>query len=86
MACSPRPSWPRPASGATGAVDFGALIPRREALLRHVAERFGGRSSPALRRDLEAFREERSGWLPDLALFLALKVSQRGAPWTAWAP
>jgi 4-alpha-glucanotransferase len=73
-------------AGGDGPVDYGAVIPRREALLRHVAERFEGRGSPALRRDLEAFRQERAGWLPDLAIFLALKAAHRGAPWPAWAP
>jgi 4-alpha-glucanotransferase len=69
-----------------GPVDFGALIPRREALLRHVTDRFAGRAGPVLRRDLEAFRQEREAWLPDLALFLALKAAHQGAPWPAWAP
>ncbi len=69
-----------------GPVDFGALIPRREAMLRHVGERFDGRAGGALRRDLEVFREARAGWLPDLALFLALKAAHRRAPWPAWAP
>jgi 4-alpha-glucanotransferase len=69
-----------------GPVEYGALIPRREALLRHVAERFAGRAPPALRRDLEAFRASHAAWLPDLALFLALKAAHGGAPWHAWSP
>ncbi len=69
-----------------GPVDYGACIPRRTALLRHVGERFAGRAGAALRRDLDAFREERAGWLPDLALFLALKAAHRGAPWHTWEP
>jgi len=69
---------------AGSTVDFGVLIPRRHALLRLVAERFGGRASQALRRDLEVFREARTAWLPDLALFLALKGAHGGAPWPAW--
>jgi len=71
-------------SGDGGPVDFGALIPRREALLRQVAERFRGRASPALRQELAAFREARAAWLPDLALFLALKSAHGGAPWSSW--
>ncbi len=69
-----------------GPVDFGVLIPHREALLRHVAGRFPGRAGPGLRRDLDRFREERAAWLPDLALFLAVKAAHGGAPWTAWEP
>ena len=69
-----------------GAVDFGALIPRRQALLAHVAERFAARADEGLRRALDAFREERRGWLPGFALFRALKDAHGGAPWPAWAP
>jgi len=69
-----------------GPVDYGTLIPRRAALLRHVAERFEARADPALRRALAAFREERAAWLPDLALFLALKAAHGGAPWSSWDP
>ena len=69
-----------------GPIDYGAAIPRRAALLRHVGERFAGRAGAGLRRDLEAFREARAGWLPDLALFLALKEAHRGAAWHAWEP
>jgi len=72
--------------GGEGPIDHGTLIPRREALLRHVADRLLARSGGELRRDLERFREERAAWLPDLALFLAVKAANGGAPWTAWDP
>jgi len=68
----------------SGAVDFGALIPLRHALLRHVAACFAGRANRGLRSALEAFREERSAWLGDLALFLALKEAHGGVSWRAW--
>lgn len=70
----------------TGDVDYAALVPRREALLRHVGERFAGRAGPALRRELEAYRQARDAWLPDLALFLALKAAHGGTAWHAWEP
>lgn len=69
-----------------GPIDYGVAIPRRAALLRHVGERFAGRASAGLRRDLEDFRERRAGWLPDLALFLALKAAHGGAAWHTWEP
>ena len=69
-----------------GPVDYGAVIPRRQALLRHVADRLAGRGSPGWLRELELFRAEREAWLPNLALFLAIKDAHRGAPWTAWEP
>jgi len=69
-----------------GSIDYGAVMPHRAALLRHVGERFAGRAGARLRRDLEDFREARAGWLPDLALFLALKAAHQGAAWHAWEP
>ncbi len=73
-------------SGGPGPVRYGELILARQALLRQVADRFASRATPELRRDLEAFRAARAGWLPDLALFLALKAAHRGVPWPEWTP
>ena len=70
----------------SGAVDYEGLIPRRQALLRHVAGRFAGRAGRELRSALDAFREERVDWLGDLSLFLALKEAHQGTAWPNWAP
>lgn len=72
--------------GADGPVAYEEVIPRRGALLRHVAERFPARAGPALRAALEAFREASAGWLGDFTLFTALKAAHGGAPWPAWDP
>ena len=69
-----------------GRVDYGAMIPRRTAMLRHVAANFAARAGTGLRRELEDFRGRRAAWLPDLATYLALKQAHGGAPWTAWEP
>ncbi len=74
-----------PAS-AEGAVDYGAVIPSRAALLRRACDRFHARAPPAQRRALEEFEQRSRTWLPDLALFLALKARHAGAPWTLWEP
>ncbi|MBI5068753.1 MAG: 4-alpha-glucanotransferase [Deltaproteobacteria bacterium] len=68
-----------------GIVEYGRLIPRRARLLAHVSERFEARASRVLRHELTAFRAARQDWLPDQALFLALKDVHGGAPWHAWA-
>lgn len=35
---------------------------------------------------VQRFVEHEANWLPDYALFMAIKESQRGAPWTQWPP
>lgn len=67
-----------------GPVDFGSLLPQRRALLRCVADRFAGRASGTLRRELDDYRQANAAWLPDFATFLALKEAHRGAAWPAW--
>lgn len=61
-------------------VDFGRLIPHKQALLRQ--------HTGALRGDDEyrAFVERHAGWLEDYALFMALKDAHDGGGWTAWDP
>lgn len=64
------------------------LLPRaqrsgsREAWLRYAFERF--RSRPRALSELAAFRNRCRHWLPDYALFEALRNAYRGATWTAW--
>ncbi|HSB20236.1 MAG TPA: 4-alpha-glucanotransferase [Anaeromyxobacteraceae bacterium] len=69
-----------------GAVDFGAVIAWKGALLRRVAERFDARAGPGRRRAFEDWRGARSAWLGDYALFAALKERHGGLPWTRWEP
>ena len=66
------------------AVDYGAVIPFKLALLDRALERFRGGAAPALREPFERFAREQSAWLEDYALFAALKDEHRGAPWTEW--
>lgn len=56
----------------------------REPRLRRAFQRFDGRADPADRRRLEAFQAKSAAWLPDYALFRALKRAQRGTPWPRW--
>ena len=65
-------------------VDFGAVIPAREALLDRAFERFEGGAAPALEVPLAEFANAHAAWLEDFARFMALKGERRGAPWTVW--
>ncbi|MBQ8835448.1 MAG: 4-alpha-glucanotransferase [Oscillospiraceae bacterium] len=59
--------------------DFGLLYNNRLKVLRLAYSRF---------RDTDAafarFRAENDGWLPDFALFMALKDKNGGKPWYQW--
>ena len=67
-----------------GRVDYGALIPWKRELLRQAFRRFRAGGFPQVENDFAAFRKAHAHWLPDFALFMALKEAHRGAPWTQW--
>lgn len=59
-------------------VDFGLLYQSRLEVLELAYRRFQGGEA------FEAFCRENSSWLPDFALFMALKVRNGGKPWYDW--
>ncbi|MBP3305008.1 MAG: 4-alpha-glucanotransferase [Oscillospiraceae bacterium] len=59
-------------------VDFGILYQNRTKVLRIAYSRFEGGEG------FDAFCRENSGWLPDFALFMALKAKHQGTPWYNW--
>ncbi|MBR4864938.1 MAG: 4-alpha-glucanotransferase [Oscillospiraceae bacterium] len=59
-------------------VDFGLLYENRFALLKKAFDRF------ADHRALDAFCRKHADWLPDFALFMALKDKFSGSPWYSW--
>ncbi len=58
--------------------DFGKLYDHRSGLLKLAFSRFTDTQA------LDAFCRECGGWLPDFALFMALKEDHGGAPWYRW--
>ena len=58
--------------------DFGLLYNNRLNVLRKAYDRF------AAQEELDAFCAENAGWLPDFALFMALKDRFGGKPWYQW--
>ncbi len=59
-------------------VDYGKLYQNRFALLRKAFDRFEDQSA------LDAFCRKHVDWLPDFALFMALKDKFDGKPWYHW--
>lgn len=68
----------------TEKVDYGWVINWKIELLDRSFKRFQRSHSPTLKTELDAFIEQQAGWLPDFALFMALKEAHAGAPWTTW--
>ena len=60
-------------------VDFGILYHERINILKRAYDRFVGGE------DFERFVEESAAWLPDYALFAALKDKFQGQSWQNWA-
>ena len=61
-----------------GRVDFGAMYAHRIGILSLAFDRFRPDG------DYRAFVDSSSGWLPDYALFMALKEAFGGAGWLSW--
>lgn len=65
-------------------VDFGRIYETRWPLLRQAYAGFLRQRSRTEKRDLERFARAEEAWLPDYALFMALKAHFGGAPWHTW--
>lgn len=61
-------------------VDYGILYDNRSKILYKAYERFLGMPNRAFHQ----FCQEQKDWLPDYALFMALKEEFRGADWQTW--
>ena len=59
-------------------VDFGLLYENRQRILKRAYDRFSDGA------ELDKFCSQNSGWLPDFALFMALKDENGGKPWYQW--
>ncbi len=65
-------------------VDFGAVFEFKRPLLARAFAAFEKKGSPAQKEALAAFARERAAWLPDFALFMALKRANGGGAWHTW--
>ncbi len=71
-------------AGAGTAVDYGAVIDFKLPLLRRAHAAFVASASPEARADFDAFRQQQAAWLPDFALFMAVKAAHDGRSWHTW--
>ncbi len=72
------PGFNGPSGGSDRTVDFGAVIPAKQAALAQWLD-----TIPFDDR-IRHFVHEHEGWLPDYALFMALKQAHGGVSWTEW--
>jgi 4-alpha-glucanotransferase len=64
-------------------VDYGRIIPWKLNLLERAFIHF--RSAPrSVHQEYERFSAENVSWLPDYALFMALKEANGGGSWSEW--
>ncbi|MEO6951569.1 MAG: 4-alpha-glucanotransferase [Polyangia bacterium] len=67
---------------STHAVDYGHAHHERERALRLAFGRYV--AQPGWRDELDAFEQRAAYWLPDYALFIALRHKYEHCSWTAW--
>ncbi len=65
-------------------VDYGAVVQRKQPLVRGAARRLLAGAAPALAEAWTRFRTAAAPWLDDFSLFMALKDAHQGAPWPEW--
>ncbi|GAB4110179.1 MAG: 4-alpha-glucanotransferase [Roseiflexaceae bacterium] len=66
-------------------VDYGAVIPFKQELLRRSFARLAS-ASAELQAEFAEFRANQSAALDQYALFAALKAAHQGAAWNHWEP
>jgi 4-alpha-glucanotransferase len=75
----------REGSGFPGeSVDYGRVIHFKLPLLAKALATFDEVAGPSHRGAFEAFVGAHASWLPDFALFMALKRANGSTPWNTW--
>ncbi len=65
-------------------VEYGAVIGFKRAMLEQAFHAFERSADAGARERLSAFRDKHADWLPDYALFMALKRANGGRAWHTW--
>lgn len=73
-----RPKFP------SGVVDFGPVIQWKLTLLDRAFKRFRKSTSTKRKAAFDEFQAAQKEWLPDFALFMAIKETQGGISWDNW--
>lgn len=72
---------------AASRVDFAGVLAARERLLHRAHERFRegrARDAAEFAAAFDSFRRGAASWLPDFALFRAIKDAEQGRAWVEW--
>ncbi|MFS8740552.1 4-alpha-glucanotransferase [Synechococcus sp. W70.1] len=80
------PQWPAIQAGDAERVDYGIVIPFKLGLLQRAWATFKEKASAADWEAFHAYCAEEADWLPDYALFMALKEVYGEQEWTQWPP
>lgn len=67
-------------------VEYDKVGPFKLRIVRRAWENFKVGRASHLRGGYEAFVSDKRDWLPDYALFMALRDARNGAPWYDWPP
>jgi 4-alpha-glucanotransferase len=67
-------------------VDYGTIFTWKPGLLDIAYFHFEQNGSDALRKEFNTFCKDNAAWLDDFILFMALKDTHQGGPWSSWAP
>ncbi|MBN1668071.1 MAG: 4-alpha-glucanotransferase [Anaerolineales bacterium] len=65
-------------------VDFGAIIPFKLGVLDRAYQRYKQAKKGRLQQAFADFRQAEAHWLPDFAIFMAIKEAFGGGPWIDW--
>lgn len=65
-------------------VDYGTIIPWKNALLRKAYGRFVAQADDKFQKEYFVFCKENAEWLDDYALFMACKATHEGRDWLSW--
>jgi 4-alpha-glucanotransferase len=66
--------------------DYDLIAPYRYALLKSASVRFKTEATPDQWRAFETFCQQKTAWLEDYALFMALKDANQDLSWYQWEP
>lgn len=80
----PREAVTDPPAFPAHKVDFGAVIPYKQQLFRRSYAHFRAHATGDQRNGLDGFRSRNAHWLPDYALFMAVKAYFGGGSWHGW--
>jgi 4-alpha-glucanotransferase len=73
-----------PTDFPTDRVDFGRVIPFKQAMLREAWGQFRGGAASHLRGEFEAYQAREASWLTGYASFMAIREALGGAALSAW--